>query len=762
VTGGAGSIRPPAKAIRPPAKATRAPAKSTRAPAKSTRTAAKSTRTAAKSTRAPAKSTRAPAKSTRAPAKSTRAAAATAVGSRPASRPASRTATRGKARAKDRVPRRPITADSSARSSANSSAGTRRRLLMLLGGLASLFLLIAWKVADLQILSPGHYLAFGTSQTVRSETLAAERGTIYDRNGVPLAMSVPEKTIFADPKLVADPHDAATRLAPILGLDAADLERKLSEPNRFTYLARKVDPKLADQVAALGLTGISFLDESKRSTPAGDVGRSILGSVDIDNKGLSGLESQYADALTGTPGSLTLEQTPGGHTIPVGEHQLVPAQKGDDLVLTIDRAMQFQTEQILADQVGTAQAKGGVAIVTRPATGEILAMADVTRDPKTGAVATSGNNAALTTVYEPGSVMKVVTVSHALETGAVTPDTKIEVPGSYPVGDAVFTDAEAHATEQLTVAQILAQSSNIGTIKIGQKIGKQGIFDALTGLGFGAPTGLAFPFEASGSVLAPSKWSGTSIGTIPIGQGVSATPMQVLDAYNVVADGGMAIAPRLVSSTIGADGQEHPAALDEGHRVFSRDTADKMNLMLRNVVTQGTGTLASVDGYHVAGKTGTARKPGPGGGYLDKNGVTQYQSTFVGMVPAEAPALSILVMIDEPSGGNYFGGSVAAPAFSKIASYGLRQFAVPPPATDIATGTATGAAGSGGAATAIGGVQYLSSGKLRAAAAATPVTAPIAAPKAPTPSGPTTPTTGSPPTTVKKKPPTTTPTTRPQ
>ena len=444
----------------------------------------------------------------------------------------------------------------------------------------------------------------------------------------------------------------------------------------------------------------------------------------------------------------------------MGEHQLTPAQKGDDLVLTIDRAMQYQTEQILADQVAVAEAKGGIAIVTRPATGEVLAMADVVRDAKTGTVATSSNNAALTTVYEPGSVMKMVTVSHALETGAVTPDTKIDVPGSYQVGDATFTDAEAHATEQLTVAQILAQSSNIGTIKIAQKLGKQGVYDALSGLGFGTRTALQFPNEAAGTVLSPGKWSGTSIGTIPIGQGVSATPMQVLDAYNVVANGGIYVAPRLVDSTIDSGGMEHPLAIDPGHRVFSADTAAKMNVMLRNVVTQGTGTLAAVDGYHVAGKTGTARKPGPNGGYTDKNGVTQYQATFVGMVPAEAPALSILVMIDEPSGGNYYGGAVAAPAFSKIASYGLRQFAVPPPQTDGATGAAAGTAS---VVTATpGSVQGVPGGKVRVPAAglspAPPATTPpkTAAPKTTTTTTPATATA------KKKAPTTTTPTTRPQ
>ncbi|HEX7444647.1 MAG TPA: penicillin-binding transpeptidase domain-containing protein, partial [Acidimicrobiales bacterium] len=248
----------------------------------------------------------------------------------------------------------------------------------------------------------------------------------------------------------------------------------------------------------------------------------------------------------------------------------------------------------------------------------------------------------------------------------------------------------------------------------------------------------------------------------PIGQGVSATPLQVLDAYNVVANGGMAVAPRLVDSTIDADGREHPVSVDAGHRVLSADTAAKMNLMLRNVVTQGTGTLAQVDGYHVAGKTGTARKPQPGGGYTDASGATHYQSTFVGMVPAEAPALSVIVVIDEPSGGNYFGGAVAAPAFAKIASYGLRQFAIPPPQTDVATGgAATGTQAASGIANA--GIQTMPDGKIRAAAA-TPVTtpAPPAAPPAKTVAPAKSTATTTAPKKTKPVAPTTTPTTRPK
>ncbi|MEI7592784.1 MAG: penicillin-binding protein 2 [Actinomycetes bacterium] len=604
---------------------------------------------------------------------------------------------------------------------------SRRRLFILLIGLVILFGLIVIQVAKLQVFDPGHYLRVGASQTVRSQVLAADRGTIYDRNHTELAMSVPLKSVFADPKLIANPIEDAAKLAPILGLDAGDLALKLGAPNRFTYLARKVTKDVSDAVAGLKLVGIEFLDETVRDTPGADTTRSLIGSVDLDNNALSGLERQYADQLTGTPGSLTLERNPQGHTIPVGDHQLTPAVKGDDLVLTVDRSMQFETERVLSEQVKAAGGKGGIAIVTKPATGEVLAMVNVTTDPTTGEVKPSGNNAAVTTVYEPGSVMKIVTIAAALEKGQVTPDTTFSVPDHFQVGDHLFSDAEPHATESMTVAKILAESSNIGTIKIGEQLGKQGIYDSLKNLGFGARTSLDFLNEANGNVLAPSKWSATSIGTIPIGQGVSATPLQVLEAYNTIANHGLYVGPRLVDSTIDSNGNEHPMPADATRRALSTETADKVNLMLRGVVTGGTGLLAAVDGYTVAGKTGTARKVQPGGSYYDAGGVIRYESTFVGMVPAEAPALSVIVIIDEPTAGSYFGGAVAAPAFSKIASFGLQRFSVPPPVTDGAAGgiAMPGATASSATDPQVGTIQRLPNGKLRAMPAGMPVAPPV-------------------------------------
>ncbi len=303
----------------------------------------------------------------------------------------------------------------------HASVDHRKRLLVLLAVLATLFAVLASKVVDLQVISPDRYLSFGEAQRTDTQVLAAERGAILDRNGDELAVSRPTKSIFVDPALIEDPASEAAQVAPLLGLEVNDVQAKMTGNGRFAYLARKVPTDVADKVEALGFAGVAFLDDSERYLPAGTSGRSMLGAVDVDNKGMSGLESEYDQLLTGTPGKLTLEKNPKGDTIAVGDHSLVAAVPGQNLTLTIDRAIQYEAETALADQVRASEAKGGIAIVTKPGTGEVLAMANVVTDPETGEVVIGTNNAALTTQYEPGSVMKAVTVAAALEKGTVTP-----------------------------------------------------------------------------------------------------------------------------------------------------------------------------------------------------------------------------------------------------------------------------------------------------------------------------------------------------
>lgn len=610
-------------------------------------------------------------------------------------------------------------------------ADQRVRLLWLLAVLLAGFVLLVWQLTQLQVLDPDRYVQHGASQRTFSQSLAADRGVIYDRNGVALAMSKPASSVFVDPALIDDPVAASRAVAPVLGLDPLEVEAKMRGEGRFAYLARKVDSAVAEQIGALGLPGVALLEEPVRHHPSGELARSIIGSVDVDNTGLSGIEQLYGDTLTGTPGQIVFERNPSGRTIPVGDHHLVPAVKGQDIMLTLDRALQFETERLLADQVGVSEANGGIALVTRPETGEILAMANVVRDEESGAVVSGTNNAALTTAYEPGSVMKMVTVSAAIEAGAVTPDTVLEVPSSLQIADGVFTD-DHPINGSADIRTILAKSSNVGTIKTAQRIGKQRLYDALLGFGFGRPTSIGFPNELAGVVPAPADWWDTSMGTIPIGQGVSVTPLQMLLAYNVIANGGTYVEPSIVRATIDPDGVEHPVASDPGRRVVSQATADQLNVMLRDVITDGTGEEAAVHGYTPAGKTGTSRKA-VDGSYQDEYGNYRYQGTFVGFVPAEQPALSIIVVIDEPKHGSYFGGDVAAPVFSKIASFALRHFGIAPPLTDAPAGGAPAAGRAAAEATA--SAMTTDDGKLRGV--------PVDVPPPPPPSQTTTTTTRS-------------------
>ena len=568
-----------------------------------------------------------------------------------------------------------------------SVGNQRRRSLFVLLFIVLLFAIILAQVINLQVFDRDRYVVYGASQRTNTQVLAADRGAILDRNGAELVISRPGRSIFVDPELVTDASSEAAKLAPILGLDPLLIESKMNGKGRFAYLARRVSSEIADQVEALGLAGVAFLDESERFAPAGDSARSLLGGVDVDNVGISGLESQYGAALTGTPGSLSLERSPTGRTIAVGDYSMTPAQKGDDLKLTIDQSIQYEAERLLGDQVKASGAKGGVAIVSKPGTGEVLAIANMVLDPETGLVRVSSNNTALTTQYEPGSVMKMVTISGALEAGQISPSTEFNLPPTLKIFDAQFGEAEGRGTVTWDTTQIMTHSSNIGTIKIAQGLGKDALYSTQKAFGLGVKTSLGFPNEAAGSVLAPSKYSGTSLPSIAIGQGISVTPMQMLFSYNTIANQGMYVAPKLVDSTIDAQGVEHPTAAGESHRAVSVATADKVNLMLRNVVNEGTGYRAAINGYSVAGKTGTSRKPQPGGGYADKFGITRYQSTFLGFVPAQQPALSVYVMIDEP-GGDYTGGAAAAPVFSKLGSFALNRLGIAPAATDLALGGA--------------------------------------------------------------------------
>ncbi|HUR18022.1 MAG TPA: penicillin-binding protein 2 [Acidimicrobiales bacterium] len=540
------------------------------------------------------------------------------------------------------------------------------------------------RLVQVQGFSAKRYTAFGETQRIRTVDLPAERGSLFDRHGRDLALSISQTTVVANPRLVNDPMAVADALAPLLGRKAPVLQALLTEDKAFVYLSRKVDDNVAAQVKALQLPGVSLIPEPERFLPAGDLAAPVVGRVGTDNDGLAGLERQFEEQLAGRPGQTVVERDPKGRDIPGGVRKLASPVKGDDLVLTLDRAVQYEAERALSAEIVKSNAKGGMAIVMQTRTGEVLALANLTADPKGGPPRQATKNMAVTNVFEPGSVNKVITISGAIEEGIIHPEDSLVVPSTIKVADHVFSEHDPHPVERWSVTEIVANSSNVGSIMIAQQLGKQKIDRYVRAFGLGSKTGLGFPGESAGILLDPKKWSGTSIGTVAIGQGLAVTGMQMLAAYNTVANAGTYVAPKLIKATVDSEGRRHPTPPSARHRVVSARTAQQMTAMLNEVVRVGTGTLAAVDGYTVAGKTGTARKPLEGiRGY--KAGA--YVSSFVGFVPSERPELSAIVILDEPT--PIFGGLVAAPVFAQVARYALRQFQVlPPPAAAVPTAAA--------------------------------------------------------------------------
>jgi len=575
--------------------------------------------------------------------------------------------------------------------SGRAARRSRRRLFGFVVVLFVLFGLVVSRLADLQVLNARRYVAYGDRQRLRSRQLPAARGSLLDRNGQVLAMSIPQRTVYADPKLVAEPATTARRLAPLLGIDAQRLRRGLTVPGRFSILAHTVPDATAERIARLQLPGVGTYDEFKRYEPGGALARSLIGGVSSDGgRGTSGVEAKLDRVLTGRPGRLVFEEAHGGGTIAGGRRTVRDARPGANVSLTIDQALQYETERALSEQVLLAKARGGMAIISRPSTGEVLAMANVTVTQDGASAVPSGDNIAVTAQFEPGSVNKVITIAGAMEEGLVRPDTVFDVPDTLQVSDHLFRDHDPHPIRRWTVTDILAASSNVGTIELAQRLGPDRIDRYLRAFGFGTRTALGFPYETGGQLLDPAQWSGTSIGAIPIGQGVAVTAMQILAAYNVVANDGVYVAPKLVAQVDRGDGGRATPP-SPTRRVISPETARAMRGMMAQVVKSGTGQSAVVAGYPTAGKTGTARKPqplpiGPGvprqrDGYKDAQGNYHYVSTFAGFLPANHPDLSIVVVIDEPT-TSIFASDVSAPVFSRLASYALRLLRIPPPPMD--------------------------------------------------------------------------------
>jgi cell division protein FtsI/penicillin-binding protein 2 len=589
-----------------------------------------------------------------------------------------------------------------------------------------IFVALVARLIAVQELSHTHYAALSRTELSQVVALPALRGGVYDRNGEVLALSVAKKTVVADPFLIKKPARTAAALSPVLGIPVAQLVPELSEHSGFVYLAHRIDSATAAKVTALNLNGIDLIDESQRVEPDGQTARPVIGTVQADGKGGSGLEYQYQSLLAGTAGSEDLLTAPDGVSLPGAGSTGKPAHPGTGLELTLDESVQYVAEQALGAEIVASHATSGSAVVMDVKTGDILAMANLQATPApaagaasaqnvaattasaTGASATgaasvggsastlpagvseASSNAALTQVYEPGSVFKLVTFSAALASGVISPNQDFTVPSALPLGTYTFHDAEDHGTENLSATDIIAQSSNIGTIEIAQQLGENRLLNQISNLGFGKPTGLHFPGESQGLVPGASQWTGSSIGSTPIGQADAVTVQQVLDAYNSVANGGVFVAPRLVRATVASNGSVHPQPASAGHRVIDPTTNAELVKMLQSVVSTGTGVEAAIDGYTVAGKTGTAQIPDPAhGGYIPG----AFVGSFAGFAPAENPVLSAIVVLNNPT--PIYGGSVAAPVFSTIVQYALQHYGIP--TTTAATpGTSVGAVGGPG------------------------------------------------------------------
>jgi cell division protein FtsI (penicillin-binding protein 3)/stage V sporulation protein D (sporulation-specific penicillin-binding protein) len=529
------------------------------------------------------------------------------------------------------------------------------------------------RVAWLQAVKAQTLDHLAASQHRETIDVPAHRGAMFDRNGVQLAFGERATTVYANPKQVVDPREAALAVGEALGLDAGKLYPLLADRARgFVYLARKADPEQAEVLKAQEIPGIGFQQEERRVYPQRSVASEVVGYAGTENRGLSGLELQLDDQLAGKSGSKTIVRDPFGRTIDVVESDQV--QNGKDVFLTIDHTIQGHVERVLRRVQARWSAQSATAVVLDPRTGGILALAvepgfDANAFPEVAKEDEERlRNRAVTDAYEPGSTFKIVTVGGVLETNLVSPGTKFRLPYKIPVADRVIHDAEPRGTQTMTVSEILSRSSNVGVVTLAQQLQRDGITEWIRRFGFGRKAGIDFPGESRGIVLPPEKWSGSTIGNVPIGQGIAVTPVQMAAAYGAIANDGVWLRPHLV------DRLEKSARVEpESRRVLSEQTSHELTKMLRGVVQDGSGTTAQIPGYRVAGKTGTAAKPEPTGGYSD----SRYVASFVGFAPASRPRLVVLVTVDEPRGA-IWGGVVAGPAFAEIAQFALQYLEVPP------------------------------------------------------------------------------------
>jgi len=547
------------------------------------------------------------------------------------------------------------------------------RLIAMLVVMMVAFGGIVVRLAFLQVRDNPELEALGMSQRMRTIPLPAQRGEIVDRSGVPLAVTREARDIYVDPRFVVAAADEARSIAEVLEVEPRVVRAALESDGTFAWIDRQVDLELAEELEALALPGIGFLEVPKRYYPAGDLAPQVLGFVNVDGDGAAGLESAYDDVLAGTPGERTAELSADGLPISNGLDTVVEPVPGSTMHTTLDRQMQYIVQAALQRAVEANGALGGTAVVMDPITGEVLAMATYPGfDPNTysDAPLEAMRNRTVTDAFEPGSVNKIITAAAALETGAVALGDRFRVPATMEVGPFTIHDSHVHPVESMTIGDIITESSNIGAALIAEQVGSETLATFMERFGYGRETGVGFPGEATGVLLPGNEWDEVIRATVSYGQGISVTPLQMANVYATIANGGRWMQPTMVRGFEGPDGVFRDAETRKTRRIIRPDTARVLTSMLASAVEEGTGVNARIPGYQVAGKTGTSRKLDDHGNYVQR-----YYASFAGFLPAADPRVVIAVSIDEPR--TVYGGLAAAPLFQEIARYAIQRLAIP-------------------------------------------------------------------------------------
>lgn len=540
------------------------------------------------------------------------------------------------------------------------------------------FLLISARAYYLQMVLGPDLQERAEQQHQQVVKLTPQRGAIYDRNGDELALSLSAESLYADPRQIGQPDEVAEKLAGIIDLPKKKIQKKLKSGRGFVWLDRRLAPEKVEKIRQLKIAGLHFVSEHKRYYPLSQIAAQVIGFTGVDPKGLEGLELQYDSLLQGEAGLLVSQRDARGRGLATAGQVVRGGMPGQDLYLTLDRTLQYIAEKELADAVGQTGSVGGTVVILEPASGKILAMASQP-DYNPNAVGdyrpSEWRNRVICDSFEPGSTFKPFLLASVLEEGVVSRKKKTNCEkGRFRVGGKTIRDHKAYGV--LTLDEMLKFSSNIGFAKLGKKLERERFYSYLREFGFGQQTGIDLPGEVEGTVHSPSRWFEIDLAAISFGQGVTVTPLQLATATAAIANGGLLMQPYLVERIVDGSGREQGFQEPNArNRVISEKTARQVRDMMVGVVEPGgTGTRAAVPGYRVGGKTGTAQKVDPvtGGYSVDKR-----VASFIGFVPAERPAMVILVTLDEPQGTTY-GGVVAAPVFSRVAGQALRYLNIPP------------------------------------------------------------------------------------